>query len=957
MIGKNRQTILLFLALFFIVCGIFGFAVDAFADEAIGFDYPRAFANQRLIQILSMLLGILLIFLFLLVALFIKNIHTSEQYKKQRELYRNQMVTLSAMYRSLPDLVFSKDVNGVYTSCNHAFEEVTGLTESEVIGKTPIEVYPHALEMARASTEADRKVLREKNVVKMEETVVFPDRTTRLMEVVKIPLIKDGVLIGLLGISRDITQHKAAQEAACEASRAKSNFLAKMSHEIRTPMNAVIGMAELALREKDLDVIHSHIFTIKQAGTNLLSIINDILDFTKIESAKLEIIPDYYQVSSLMNDVVSIIRMRTIDSKLRFAVNIDSNIPSELYGDESRIRQILINILSNAVKYTDEGFVTFTVTEKALDENSITLVVEVIDSGRGIQKENLGKLFSDFTQFDTTKKKNIEGTGLGLAISWNILKQMGGDIQVFSEYGKGSIFTVTLPQKFRSRDRLAFVRDHEKKSVLIFERRDIYANSIVATIDNLGVSCDIASNDIEFRDSLTKKNYGFIFIAYTLYMHCESIILEFGRYSKIVLLTEFGEASTKEGGIILAMPANCISVANILNGVSETYFYKENNGSLGNFVAPDASVLIVDDIKTNLIIAEGLLLPYQMQVDLCKSGAEAINAVQSKHYDLIFMDHWMPEMDGVETTKRIRALNNPPVTSGDKDSYYRDMPIIALTANAISGTQDMFMKNGLNGFLAKPIDTVKLNAILERWIPKEKRKHPTSHNDGTAREAAGDDAAGIAADAFEGKKQMASPIETFQIKGLNTAKGIALTGGSIERYMETLNVFYDDGLEKIKELKICLETGNVPKYTIYVHALKSAAANIGAEELSDTAKSLEIAGKKADLSFIETRNSGFLTALETLLSNIRDGLSARREEAEMIGVSLDIEVVKTRLVRLKLALETLDARAMNSTMTILLNLKLTEDVLVVIQNISKNILIAEYDNALALTESLLERFK
>ena len=741
-------------------------------------------------------------------------------------------------------------------------------------------------------------------------------------------------------LARDIrtttSQLEIMVKEAHKASRAKSDFLAKMSHEIRTPMNAIAGMAELALREKELESTHRHIFTIKQASANLLSIINDILDFTKIESGKFEIIPDYYQFSSLMNDVISIIRMRAIDSQLRFAVYIDNNIPNELYGDETRIRQVLINVLGNAVKYTDVGFITFTVKGCLRDADTIDLTIDIMDTGRGIKKENLKELFVDFVQFDTVKNRNIEGTGLGLAITWNILKAVGGDIQVFSEYGKGSLFTITLPQKFRSPEGLAHIEDAEKKNVLIYERRDIYADSIVATLDNLGVSSELVSEAAEFFDRLAAKTFSFIFIAHALYRQYKSLMLEVEKTSRIVLITEFGEATSNDGRSVLAMPAHCVSVATIMNGLAEAYSYKEDDDSLTHFIASDAAILVVDDIKTNLIIAEGLLLPYNLQIDLCKSGAEAIAAVQSKHYDLVFMDHWMPEMDGVEATKRIRALG------GGENSYYKRLPIIALTANVISGTQDMFIENGLNGFLAKPIDTVMLNIVLERWIPKEKRKSAVSHDCGKPCT----DPDGRAA-----KEKERDSLPAFKVSGLDTRKGLVLTGGSLERYLETLNVFCCDGREKIQQLKTCLEAGNIPLYTILVHALKSACANIGAEELSAAAGDLEAAGKRSDMCFIEEYNHRLFAVLEVLLSNIHDAVAAHREKTE---VSPDAELLKTRLTELKHALETLDARVMNEVAEHLLRLSLPAETASVVQSISRNILMSDYDKALALTESLLE---
>jgi len=735
-----------------------------------------------------------------------------------------------------------------------------------------------------------------------------------------------------LDIRTTTKQLEIMVKEAHEASKAKSDFLAKMSHEIRTPMNAIAGMTELALREKEMDNARRHIYTIKQASANLLSIINDILDITKIESGKMEIISDCYQFSSLMNDVINIIKMRLIDSQLRFTVNIDSSIPNELYGDETRIRQILINLLGNAIKYTEEGYVSFTATGTKLDENSINLSIGVKDTGRGIRQEDLDKLFDDFSQFDTAKNRSIEGTGLGLAITWNILNAMGGDIKVESEYGVGSNFAVTLPQKFYSPLKLAIVKKAEEKRVLVYERRDIYANSIMETLEDLGVNSELAANETAFREKLESGAYSFIFLAPVLYAHSKRTILEFAETSTIVLLTEFGEAPSNDGCSTLAMPAHCISVANILNGVSEVYSFRENE-SLSKFSAPDARVLVVDDIKTNLTVTEGLLLPYKVHVDLCKSGAEAVEAVQARRYDLVFMDHWMVEMDGVEAAKRIRAMS-------DEDSYFKNIPIIALTANAISGTRDMFIKNGFNDFLTKPIDTVKLNSILERWIPKRKQKKLTLHKD-------------EAAEFVDSRAASLSEIAE-KIKGLNINKGITLTGGSYKRYLETLSVFYDDGLEKTIKLKTCLAAGNIPLYAIHVHALKSAAANIGAEELSNAAGELEMAGKQADLAFLEENNPKFLASLESLLRDIHHLMSAHRESGEKAASVLDAKALKTRLTSLKQALETLNAHAMNSTMDALLGMELPDNDSTTIQSISRNILMAEYDEALTLTESLLQ---
>ena len=530
------------------------------------------------------------------------------------------------------------------------------------------------------------------------------------------------------------------KEIAEKASLAKSTFLAKMSHEIRTPMNAIIGMTELTLRENMSDTAREQTLTIKQAGENLLSIINDILDFSKIEMGKLEILPVDYQLSSLINDVISIIRMKLIDSNIQFVVNTDSDIPNNLYGDETRVRQILINILGNAVKYTEKGFVAFTVFGELIDDDTVNLTIEVSDSGRGIKKEDMESLFGEFNQFHFEDNRTIEGTGLGLAITQNLVRAMGGqDIKVRSEYGKGSTFTITIPQKIRrvppggGYEKLATVADPEKIRVLLYELREIYAFSIISTINGLGVTCSLVSDNSEFIKSATSGKYNFIILSYDLFKKNSDVLQQLesaGGLSgpaaslhspQIVLLTEFGENVAEQKFSVLAIPFYSVSVAKILNGDTG----KSNYGSYGKritkFTAPDANILIVDDVNTNLKVAQGLLAPYKMHIDLRNSGEKAIEAVKMKSYDLILMDHMMPGMDGIEAVSRIRAMEIGLWEKGELPQQAK-VPIIALTANAVSGTKEMFMNNGFNDFLSKPIDINKLNEILEKWIPKEKQR-------------------------------------------------------------------------------------------------------------------------------------------------------------------------------------------------------------------------------------------
>jgi len=705
------------------------------------------------------------------------------------------------------------------------------------------------------------------------------------------------------------------------ASQAKSNFLAKISHEIRTPMNAIMGMTELNLREDMTDAAREYNFVIKQAGENLLSIINDILDLSKIEKGQFEIIPEEYSFSSLASDVISIIKTKVFDSRLRFIVNIDADIPNLLFGDSLRIRQVMLNLLSNSIKYTEKGFVSLSVSGEITD-NIVSLLIKVEDNGRGIKQEDIAMLFQEFVQLDLKANKGIEGAGLGLAISRSLVNSMGGEISVESIYGKGSVFTVRLPQEIRGREKLALVENSEDKAALIFERREVNINSVLLTMENLGVYCKIVSSKSEFYSQLISGRYNFVFISSVFYNNIKKRYLEIGSEAKIVLLSDFGEIVENKNVSIIPVPVYSIPIANALNGTLDKINHKGT--AAARFVAPAASILIVDDIGTNLRVAEGLMLPYEMQIDLQKSGIEAIEAVKEKHYDLIMMDHMMPEMDGIETVAHIRKIES-----------YRNVPIVALTANAVVGTREMFLENGFNDCLFKPIDTLKLYAVLEKWIPKAKQELRA----GKPEEAA---------DLIKEKTQDLN----IKIEGVDIKKGVNMSGGALDDYLEILTIFSGDATQKIKEIKACMETDNWNLYIIYVHALKSATANIGAGELSEAAKELEAAGKREDFAFIKARNAKFLNDVETLLNNITLALSKQRE---VLKKDADAQLLKIELLNLKTGLEDYDSGKMNEAAKNLQTFTHAKDIGNTVADILQKQLLAEYEEAIELIDSLLKR--
>jgi signal transduction histidine kinase/CheY-like chemotaxis protein len=410
-------------------------------------------------------------------------------------------------------------------------------------------------------------------------------------------------VIFILILNHIIAKMNKARMKADQENKSKTSFLARMSHEIRTPMNAIISLVEVVLRKNIADDVRKQLMIVKQSSATLLALINDILDFSKIEAGQLQLEAKEYSLPSLINNVANMIRMSIADKPVELVIQMEDDAPSALIGDELRVKQILINLLTNGVKYTPAGRIELHVSVKKKDDAHLTLFFTVSDTGIGIKQKDMECLFSEFSRVDMKRNQNVEGTGLGLAIVKNLCKAMGGDITVSSVYEQGSVFTVSLLQGF---------------------------------VD-------------------------------------EKTALE--------------ERKPEE----------------------------QENESRPPFVAPDAYVLVVDDIDTNLMVAEELLKFYELRIDTCTSGDKALRLVQENFYDLVFMDHMMPEMDGIETTRRIRAL-------GEDGSYFRQAPIVALTANALEEYRELFLQSGFNDFLAKPIEIEKLYDILKKWLSPEKRQ-------------------------------------------------------------------------------------------------------------------------------------------------------------------------------------------------------------------------------------------
>ncbi|MDR1466699.1 MAG: response regulator [Treponema sp.] len=741
--------------------------------------------------------------------------------------------------------------------------------------------------------------------------------------------LPDGVSGKFLSMS-DITPVMQAKIAAEHADMAKSTFLAKTSHEIRTPMNTIMGMVELILRKDTEADVHENAVNIKQAGSNLLIIINDILDFSKLESGKMEIDNGDYLFTSLIHDTINIIRVRLIDKPILFIANIDSKLPRCLCGDMIRVRQILINILGNAVKFTERGLISFTAAGTLIDETHIKLKFTVADTGLGIKYEDMHKLFTGFVQLDISRNANNDGTGLGLTISRKICHLMGGDITVESEYGKGSTFTVELVQEIRDLAPLAYIASEKQKYILIYERKQVYADSIACSITNLGAIAEIVSDTQRFASALETDVYDFIFVESFLFLEAWNIVGEKGVQSTLVILKELNETSLYPNISTITMPASVMSIANILNGEKENSFIEDGMRNL-HFIAPSAHILVVDDVATNLKVAKGLMSSYQLQIECVLSGIDAVSVVKEsacsteKRFDIVFMDHMMPVMDGIEALKAIRALEN--------DQYFQSLPIVMLTANAVVGMKDMFLASGFNDYISKPIDIAQLDEILSRWIPPFKKQRADS------------------------APRLHDETVSFSINGIDAKKGLDMAGGSTDVYREILATYVKDAKARLVMLytfeqsvkTMAPDEKSLSLFTTHVHALKSASASIGALALSYAALTLETAGKSVDLAVIKQDLSTFCKDLSGLI----DGIESAIQERNVDGMETIAESDREELLSLKEALQNENIGIIDNIFDALMRRRWGPNIRERLSLIGDSILLSEFGEAVKILNELV----
>lgn len=628
--------------------------------------------------------------------------------------------------------------------------------------------------------------------------------------------------------------HKSNLEIE-KASKMKSDFLANMSHEIRTPMNAVIGLADLAMREEMPPAVREYIHQIKSSSKNLLVIINDILDFSKIESGKMDIVEVEYEPLSVIQDLTSIVNSRIGEKPIEFTMDISHEMPKRLYGDNVRIHQIILNLLTNAVKFTQRGEVHFEMNFESRGENEVVMKVKIADTGIGIKEKDMHKLFNSFQQVDSKRNRNIEGTGLGLAISKQLLELMGGTISLESEYEKGTTFTFEVPQKVVDGSPVMPPLDTPPKAAVLIENPYV-KKQLIKDLERIGA---------EYIDCATNSN-----VTKLDKLDVDAFIVEKAYFTKIIqdfvaaqpevqclVLVPYDSIDVVEipNVRVISKPAYSLSLYNAM-GIHDIHIDSgESDGETFAYVAPDAHILIVDDNAVNLTVATGLLAPLQMTIDTAQSASAAIEKIHHTKYDLIFMDHMMPEVDGIEATHIIRRL----VPS------YNDVPIIALTANAVGGARDMFIREGMNDFVAKPIDLKDALSKLAHWLPKEKivPLDKEGHAFSEEHESA--------------ETQSESGFKAADVTELNTQSALSMLGTE-NLFWIVLKEYYNSIEKKAKTILDHKAAENWRNYTIEVHALKSASRQIGADHLADAAYEMEKAGNAGDIALINEKTDALI---------------------------------------------------------------------------------------------------
>ncbi len=650
-------------------------------------------------------------------------------------------------------------------------------------------------------------------------------------------------------------RYESVAEQLETVSRQNADFLSNVSHELRTPINMVIGISEVALEKEISSEVRADIQSIQMAGKRLSGQINNILDYTEIVEGTLTQAKEEYMITSVLNDVITMTAMQSSRQKLEIVFDMNLKMPAVLVGDAEKISHVLKILLENSIKFTEEGGINVCL-EFRRESYGINLIIDIYDTGIGMSEAQLAKIYDEFYQADTGSSRFSSGLGLGIPIARGLLHSMDGFIHFESKGHQGLQAHITIPQGVADDTPCMTINNPEKLCIACYFRPDKYSSDeirrfydrmILHLMEGLGLEGYQAHNFDGLLKLLRTYKLTHVFITQSEYEENRAYYEELAESLQVVVIAEREYVLSRDSRLLMIRkPFFALSVVNLLNGeVKENGFEEAQNAGRRPFSCVGVHALVVDDEEMNLVVAKGVLGSYGIQVDTSLSGREAVEMCRRTSYDIIFLDHMMPGYDGVETLRRIREINY---------GTYQDLPVIALTANTISGAREMFRNEGFTEFIPKPIERAVLERVLRRVLPKSNIHYGAEP---------------VAEDSLPQEEEVPfNPFDVLSEVGINAQIGLDYCCGDENFYLEMLRMFHGQSEAKREEIVSLYDMENWPDYAVKVHALKSTSLTIGAEELSEQAKALERAGKKEDIAYIRENHPKLLEMYDDVCKSI-----------------------------------------------------------------------------------------